>query len=163
MTETLRQIREQYLYRLFRVGVFLKGVDSFVEMFAGFVILFIGPLTIGNIIISMSQDELAEEPHSFIALHALPLAQAFSLTPQKFLAVYLLTRGLIKLVLVIALLYNRRWSYPVALIVLGLFLVYEIYLISLGHSIFLIALALFDTMLLWLIWYEYGSQKRMIQ
>lgn len=163
MVENLRQIREQYIYRLFRVGVFLKGIDSLAEIFAGFVILFIGPLTIGNIIISMSQDELAEEPHSFIASHALPLAQAFSLTPQKFLAAYLLTRGLIKLFLVIALLYNRRWSYPAALIVLGLFLIYEIYLISLGHSIFLIALALFDTALLGLIWYEYRSQARVLQ
>lgn len=163
MIETIRSLRERYIYNLFRIGVFLKGVDSIVEVFAGFVILFIGPDVIGNAVISMSQDELAEQPHSIIAQIALPLAQHLALTPQKFLAAYLLARGVIKIFLVVALLYNRRWSYPAALMVLGLFLIYEFYLIALGHSLFLCALALFDAILLWLIWHEYRTMERVVQ
>ncbi|HUO56240.1 MAG TPA: DUF2127 domain-containing protein [Candidatus Paceibacterota bacterium] len=160
MTPTIAELRERYYYQLFRIGVFLKGLDAIVEMFAGLVILFIGPITISNVIISASQDELAEQPHSFIALHALPIAHLLSLTPQKFLAAYLLARGLIKLFLVAALLLNRRWSYPSALIVLGIFLIYEVYLFILGHSFFLLALILFDTILLALIAHEYSVSQR---
>ena len=154
------RLQEKYLYRLFRVGIFLKGVLSLVEIFTGAALLFITPLMIGNVIIAMSQDELAEEPGSFLASHALPLAQQFSLTPQAFIAIYLLSRGLIKLGLVIALLKNKLWAYPAALAVLGLFMLYQIYRITVGHSVFLIVITLFDFVILWLIWHEYRVVRK---
>ncbi len=156
---SINKLREKYLYQLFRVGIFLKGTLSLVEIFAGTAILFITPLSIGNFIIAMSQNELAEEPGSFLASHALPLAQQFSLTPQAFIAIYLLSRGLIKLGLVVALLKNKLWAYPAALIVLGLFMLYQIYSIIIGHSAFLIVITLFDFVILWLIWHEYRVMR----
>ena len=153
--DTLRALREKYIYRLFRTGITLKGILSATEIFAGAFVLFVDPAIVGNAIITASQKELLEEPGNFIATHALTLAQQFSLTPQMFLAVYLLSRGVIKFALVIALLKNQLWAYPASLVVLGLFMIYQIYEITIGHSIFLIALTLFDVIIMWLIWHEY--------
>lgn len=153
--DTLRALREKYIYRLFRTGILLKGILSATEIFAGIFVLFFDPAIVGNAIITASQNELIEEPGNFIATHALMLAQQFSLTPQVFLAVYLLSRGLIKLALVIALLKNQLWAYPASLVVLGLFMIYQMYQITLGHSALLIALTLFDIIIMWLIWHEY--------
>ncbi len=153
--DTLRALREKYIYDLFRISIFLKGVLSLTEILAGTLILFIDPAAIGNALVELIQDELSDEPNSFFALHTLPLAQQFAQTPKLFLAIYLLSRGFIKLALVIALLKNKLWAYPAALAVLGLFMAYQLYEIFLKHSGFLIALTLFDFIVMWLIWHEY--------
>jgi uncharacterized membrane protein len=160
--DTLRALREKYIYRLFRTGIILKGVLSATEIFAGIVALFVAPASISNAIIAASQNELVEEPGNFIAAHAITLAQQFSVTPQVFLAVYLLSRGVIKLALVVALLKNQLWAYPASLVVLGLFMIYQIYQIIIGHSALLIALTLFDMIIMWLIWHEYRLVSRHI-
>jgi uncharacterized membrane protein len=160
--DTLRAVREKYIYRLFRTGIVLKGILSATEIFAGVFVLLVDPSIVGQAIITASQRELLEEPGNFIASHALTLAQQFSLTPQMFLAVYLLSRGIIKFALVIALLKGRLWAYPASLVVLGLFMIYQIYEIAIGHSAFLIALTLFDIIVMWLIWHEYRLVSRHI-
>jgi uncharacterized membrane protein len=160
--DTLPTLREKYIYRLFRTGVVLKGIISATEIFAGIAAIFIDPASISNAIIAVSQDELVDEPGNFIAAHAITLAQQFSLTPQIFLAVYLLSRGLIKLALVIALLKKQLWAYPASLVVLALFMLYQIYQIIINHSALLIALTLFDIIIMWLIWHEYRIVSRHI-
>jgi uncharacterized membrane protein len=160
--DTVQVLRENYIYRLFRTGIVLKGILSATEIVAGIFVLFFEPSIVGNAIITASQKELIEEPGNFIAAHALTLAQQFSLTPQLFLAIYLLSRGIIKFALVIALLKKQLWAYPASLVVLGLFMIYQIYEIVIGHSVLLIALTLFDIIIMWLIWHEYRLVSRHI-
>jgi uncharacterized membrane protein len=157
---TIDRYREKYIYIFFRAGIFLKGVISLSEIIAGFIVLFITPAKIGDTIIRFSARELADEPGSFWAIHTLHLAQQFSLTPRAFLAIYLLSRGVIKLALVIALLKNQLWAYPAAIAVLGAFMIYQTYEIIVRHSIFLILLTLFDFIVLWLIWHEWRIVRK---
>lgn len=153
--DRIQAMKERYLLDLFRISIFLKGLLSITEILAGTIVIFIDPATIGNAIVSFIQDELAEEPTNFLASHTLSLAQQFALTPKLFLAFYLLSRGLIKFALVVALLKNRLWAYPAALAVMGLFMTYQIVEIFLKHSIFIIVLTTFDLVVMWLIWHEY--------
>ena len=146
--------QEKEIDWLFRVGVILKGVTSLFEVVGGILILTIPTLLLG-IVISMSQDELMEEPGDFIAMHSLQLAQQFSLSATTVIGIYLLTRGLIKLGLVAALLKKQLWAYPVALIVLSLFILYQIYEVIVGYSILIAAITFFDFIVVYLIWREY--------
>jgi uncharacterized membrane protein len=57
---------------------------------------------------------------------------------------------------------NQLWAYPASLVVLGLFMIYQIYQIIIGHSALLIALTLFDMIIMWLIWHEYRLVSRHI-
>jgi uncharacterized membrane protein len=157
--ETHEEINETYIYDLFRASIFLKGLISIVEILAGFAVLFITPAKIGGTIIRIATNELADEPGNFWAIHTLHLAQQFSLTTSAFLAIYLVSRGVIKLALVIALLKNKLWAYPAALMVLGLFIFYQIYQIVIKYSLFLILLTIFDIVVMWLIWHEYQVMR----
>ena len=69
---------------------------------------------------------------------------------------YLLTRGLIKVGLIAALLKNQLWAYPASLVVLGLFILYQTYEILLHHSLIIVAITIFDLIVVYLIWREWG-------
>jgi uncharacterized membrane protein len=56
---------------------------------------------------------------------------------------------------VIALLKNKLWAYPWSLVVLGSFILYQIYRFTFTHSLALIVLTVFDLAVIWLIWREY--------
>lgn len=55
---------------------------------------------------------------------------------------------------------KKRWSYPVSLVVLGLFIIYQIYIFSSTHGIGLIILTAFDIVVMALIWHEYKRVSR---
>jgi uncharacterized membrane protein len=147
--------QENRITLYFRLSVFLKGGISIVEIVAGVLALFIPVSTVTDFLVRLAQGELAEDPADFIAAQLLHYAQQFSLTSSMFIAVYLLSRGIIKLALVMALLKNKLWAYPLSLVVLGLFVVYQIYQIVIAFSVFLVALTIFDFVVMWFIWREY--------
>jgi len=91
------------------------------------------------------------------------LAQNFSVQEQNFYAFYLLSHGVVKLFLVVGLLKGKLWSYPASLIVLGLFILYQLYRYSYTHGVGLIALTVFDIVVMALIWHEYGLVRRHLQ
>jgi uncharacterized membrane protein len=139
----------------FRLSILGKGIISLSEVLGG-VLLFFVPLSFFTDFLSnYAQGELGEDSGDFIATHLLAIAQQFSLTSSLFVALYLLSRGLIKLLLIIALLKNQLWAYPLSLGVLGLFVLYQTYQIITSHSVFIIALTLFDLVVMWFIWREY--------
>jgi uncharacterized membrane protein len=88
------------------------------------------------------------------------MAQHFSVASKSFYAFYLLSHGVIKLLLVIGLLRNQLWSYPASLIALAAFIIYQLYRFSYTHSVGLIALTLFDFLVIALIWHEWRIQGR---
>jgi uncharacterized membrane protein len=79
---------------------------------------------------------------------------------KLFGAVYLLAHGAVKVVLVVALLLNKLWAYPWMIVVLLLFIGYQLYRISLTPTAGLIALTVFDVVILVLTWREYRVQRR---
>jgi uncharacterized membrane protein len=84
----------------------------------------------------------------------------FSVSSQHFYAFYLLSHGLVKVALVIGLLRNKLWAYPASLVVLSLFIVYQVYRYSYTHSMGLIVLTVFDVFVMFLIWHEYRLVSR---
>jgi uncharacterized membrane protein len=90
----------------------------------------------------------------------LSLAQNLTVSTQRFYAFYLLSHGVIKLLLVAGLLRKKLWAYPASLLVLGLFIVYQLYRFSYTHGIGLIVLTVFDVIVMGLIWHEYQMVRR---
>lgn len=151
--ETRLDERRTKLY--FEVSVWLKGLVSLGEVLVGIVILFVSPSYLVGWIISSSQNELVEEPSDFIATHSLAIAHQFATTSAVIIALYLLSRGIIKLGLVAALLKGWLWAYPASLIVLGLFIIYQSYEFVIGRSPLIAAITLFDLVVVYFIWREY--------
>jgi len=95
-----------------------------------------------------------------IATHLLHTTNGLTGNAVLFGAVYLLTHGAVKVVLVVALLLNKLWAYPWMIVVLLLFIGYQLYRISIDPTAGLIALTIFDVVIVLLTWREFRVQRR---
>ena len=84
----------------------------------------------------------------------------FSVAEHNFYAVYLLSHGLIKAVLVIGLLREKLWAYPASFAVFGAFIAYQLYRYSFTHDIGLILLSIFDLFVIYLAVHEYRLLRK---
>jgi len=116
--------------------------------------------TIARIVTTLTQDEIAEDPHDVIANYLSHAAQTFDIKTKSFYAFYLLSHGIVKLFLVAGLLRGKFWAYPASLIVLSLFILYQVYRYTFMPSLGLIILTIFDLFVMVLIWHEYSLMRR---
>ena len=105
-------------------------------------------------------DEIQEDPHDVIANYFLHLAQAFGGSSQSFVALYLLIHCVINALIVIALWKEKLWAYPVSFAALGAFILYQLYLLAFGFSLWLVLFTLLDILIVFLVWHEYGVLKK---
>jgi len=140
--------------------VLLKGAHAVIECIGGIALALIPPGAIAALVNTWTQDELIEDPTDRIASHLLTWAQSMSVATQHFYAFYLLSNGVVKVLLVVGLLRGKLWSYPASLVALALFIAYQIYRFSHTHSPGLIALTVFDIVMMWLIWHEWRVVRR---
>jgi uncharacterized membrane protein len=146
------------LDRTFEVGIILKGIDGVLEVIGGFLLLVVTPATINRIVTTLTQHELSQDPHDFIATHLLKTAHGLTSSSVIFGALYLLSHGVVKIVLVVALLKNKLWAYPWMIAFLGVFIIYQVYRLSFKPSFGLTALTVFDVFIAWLTYREYRKQ-----
>jgi uncharacterized membrane protein len=144
----------------FKISVILKGVDGALESIGGLVLLFVRPATLTEIARTLTQHELSEDPHDFVARHLLRSTQHLARGTTLFAAVYLLSHGVAKVVLVVAVLRRRLWAYPGLIALLGAFVVYQCYRLAYRFSIGLTLLSVFDAFVIWLTWREWRARAR---
>lgn len=160
----MRRMTEAHLRELlFRISVLLKGLDAVLEIAGGIALWAVNPGLIVRVVGLLTQDEIAEDPRDFVANHLRHAASHFSLAGEHFMAIYLLGHGIVKIFVVVALLRNKLWAYPVSLIVFGGFVVYQVYRFTLTGGIGLIALTVFDLIVMWLIWLEYRAARSLVR
>jgi uncharacterized membrane protein len=150
---------KDWLDRVFAIGIIAKGLNGVAELVGGVLLLFVTPARIQNLAGLVTQGELSEDPHDFIAIHLLHTADGLTGDAVLFGAIYLLIHGLVKIVLVIAILLNKLWAYPWMIGVLLLFIGYQLYRIVLQPTAGLIALTVFDVAIVALTWREYTRQR----
>jgi uncharacterized membrane protein len=151
--ETKKTQKDIHLF--FEASILIKGAIALVEIVAGFTILFIPPSVVTNIVFALTQTDLANDPNDFIATTLLTAAQQFAVGGAAFLVFYLLSRGIIKIFIVAALLKNKLWAYPAMLTVTGIFILSQIYQIIKDHSILMIVLTVIDLIVVYFVWREY--------
>ena len=156
----MKKLTEHRIHELFQFSVLLKGAHAVLECVSGLALALVSNASIVNAITWLTQDEIIQDPNDFVATHLLRMAQDFSVTTKNFYVFYLLSHGIVKLFLVAALLKNKFWAYPASLIVLGLFIAYQVYRFSYTHSIGLVLLTVFDLFVMFLIWHEYQLIRR---
>jgi uncharacterized membrane protein len=90
-----------------------------------------------------------------LAMRIMQTAVSYTAGTAAFVGLYLLSRGLIKFFLIIALLRDIRWAYPASIAVLGLFIIYQAYQIVMIHSIVVGLITAFDLVVIYFINREY--------
>ncbi len=147
------------LDRSFRVSITLKGLHALLETIGGIALLIINPQRLNRFLLTVLHQELSKDPRDFIATHLVRAYQSFVSGGKHFASVYLVSHGVVKLVLVVALFWNKLWAYPLMIIVLAAFVCYQLYRFALTHSLVMVLLTLFDLLVIVLTWLEYGKQR----
>ncbi len=151
--------KEKEIGLFFRIAVFLKGLDALLELVGGTLALLVPPGVVIWGMTLLTRHELIEDPHDIVATFLLHGAQHYAISGSAFVAIYLFAHGFVKVFLVIGLLKNKIWAYPTALVVLGLFMLYQMYRYIYAHSLIMLGLTIFDLAVVWLIWREYLVQR----
>jgi uncharacterized membrane protein len=144
----------------FKIGLVLKGLDGILEVAGGILLLFLSPHAIEHLVRALTAHELSEDPHDLIARYLLHTTAHLSHGTTLFGAIYLLSHGIAKIVLVALVLRDKLWAYPWLIILLLAFIAYQLYRITAVHfSIGLTLLTVFDAFLVWLTWREYRAKR----
>lgn len=151
-------MKEKNIHLIFLVGLGLKGLNAILEVLGG--ILFLSSGTFNKILTFLTNKELIEDPTDFLATRVAALIPYLSTHSQLFFSFYLLSHGIIKIVLVISVLRNKIWAYPATILFLCTFIVYQLYRFTYTHSIFLIFLTVFDIFLIYLTSHEYRLVRK---
>ncbi len=116
--------------------------------------------------IALQTDEMTELAHwtsrMLASQRADPLAAAllrsvhdFTVHPHTFWSVYLFGHGLLNLGVAVALFAQKRWAHPVSIVVLSLFILYQMSDFFLTGAPVLIVLSAFDLIVILLVWREW--------
>ncbi|MER8639585.1 DUF2127 domain-containing protein [Mesorhizobium sp. M1365] len=151
----MKAVDERRIHQIFELSIWLKGAHALIECVGGILLYVVTTDAIASWVNTFTQEELIEDPNDFIAGYLSQMASHFSVASKEFYAFYLLSHGLIKLLLVVGLLRGKLWSYPASLAALGAFMCYQVYRYSYTHSFGLLVLTVFDAVVMVLIWHEW--------
>src|SRR5216684_6720375 len=158
--QSIRDLRSgSLLDRSFRASISLKGLHALLETIGAIALLKIDPQTMNRFVLAVLHQELSEDPQDFVATHLVRASQHFAGSGKYFASLYLLSHGAVKFVLVIALLRNKLWAFPLMIVTLAVFVCYQIDRCAPSHSVLMILLTLFDVAVIFLTWLEYGKQR----
>jgi uncharacterized membrane protein len=145
---------------LFRIAMAVKGIDGLIELIGGIALLLVSQTEVQKVIAAVVTRDLLGPPDGSLTRHFVAGTAEFASGNRTFAVVYLLLHGLLKVALVVALL--RHWlpAYPVAIVVLGLFVVYELYRATQTGSVLLPVLAVVDIAVIVLVVREYRALHR---
>lgn len=162
MTERHRQpLRTRSWYaQAYKVGVAIKGLDGLVELVVGLALL-IAPHLVHVALSSLAVEVGEHHAHTFqfIAEYIGRLDENLARSGLAFLIVFLISHGVLKLVLVYCLLREYVRVYPYALVILIGFLVYQLYVLIATPTIGMAIFTLLDIIIIYLVWGEWRELR----
>ncbi|AGK97571.1 DUF2127 domain-containing protein [Clostridium pasteurianum] len=151
--------KNNIFHKGFEIGILLKGVDAILQIIGGILLIFLNPNRLNKLVVLLTQHELSEDPRDIIANFFIKSSLRFNLSTQHFGVFYLISHGIIKLILVVLLWRKKTFAYPLTILSLTLFIIYQIYGYMLNHSVGLIVLTIFDIIMIILTSIEYQNIK----
>jgi uncharacterized membrane protein len=154
-------VKDRILDLIFLIGVLFKGIDGVVEVIGGVALLFVDTAHLQGAVNHATGGELAEDPHDIIANLLRHGVSQLSGRTVQFLALYLLLHGVVKIVVVIALLIGSKRVYPWAIAALVAFVLFQLYELVTAPSVGVAALTVFDLFIIWLTWREWRQGREL--
>lgn len=146
--------------QLFKAALLVKGADGAAELIGAVALLLVSGATVQRLAVDVLSRDLLGPPDGSLARHFIAGTAEFTSGNRTFAVVYLGLHGVVKLALVAALL--RTWlpAYPIAVVVFGAFVVYEVYRATRTGSVLLPCLAVLDIAIIVVIVREYRLLRR---
>ena len=150
---------DKLLDRTFFVSLIVKLADGVLELIGGAVLLVMTPGQIQTAVAAVTRGELAEDPNDLVANLLVRYAGQLNVSLTFFGAWYLLVHGVVKVLLVAAVLRDHVWAYPWLIGFLIAFIGYQSYELVVHYSWGLLLLTLFDIFIVYLTVREYRRHK----
>ena len=135
------------LHKLFKLVVLIKGIDGILDILIGLFISFTSLHFIRNSISNLFRPELIEDPSDKISSYLFHVFQNASINTKIFWIFYLMAHGIVKILLALALFKGTKKEHTIALFILALVSIYEIYRFTHTHSIILLIAIIFDSLI----------------
>jgi uncharacterized membrane protein len=149
----------RFLRASFRTGITIKGIDGILEAIGGVLLWFIKPDELGSTLQEIFEHELLRDPHDFLARHLLHTSEKLAQSDPLFASIFLLSHGLVKVLLAVLLWMNKLWAYPLAIVVFTAFTIFGMYRYMHTHATLLVVISVFDMIIVVLAWEEYRAEK----
>jgi uncharacterized membrane protein len=145
---------------VFRWGVIGKGIYGLGEVIVGAFLGLVSPASLQQWATILTQQRLSEDPDDFLSLSLVHFVNGLTSSAVTFAAAYLIVHGLVKIGLLVAVLTKRYRVYPAAIGILIAFIGYQVYELFVAYSTGLLALTIFDAVIVLLTWREYRHRAR---
>jgi uncharacterized membrane protein len=156
----MADVRARRTERWFKAALLVKGLDGAVELVGAVALLLVPAATVHRLVADVVSRDLLGPPDGFLTRHLVAGTAEFASGNRTFVLVYLGLHGVVKLALVWALLRRWRPAYPVAAVVLGVFVGYELLRAVRTGSLVLPFLAALDVLVIVLVLREYRLLSR---
>jgi uncharacterized membrane protein len=143
-------------------GLAIKAVNALMEFIGGVLLIIISHDELNRIIRLIALPELKEDPNDIVMNYFITLCQNSSISAQHSVAIYMLPHGITKLAMVWLLVKKKLWAYPLAVVVFGMFITYEIYSYIQSHSVLVLLIIIIDAAIIFMILLEYKRLKAKI-
>lgn len=148
------------LSTLFHISMWWRIFYGLIRIVLGLVLVKLINVPFSDIFYQIMHYEITDEPTNlFVALISKILLE-HQFTVTGFIAVYLMFWGILDVVLSLCLLRHKWWAFPVSLVLIALFIFYEIYRFMHTHSLMLLAVICIDIFIYWLIRREHLELQR---
>ena len=151
--------RLRLLHWLFEASLAIKGLLTAAEALAGLGLRVTPNPLIARFVFWLTHFEIAEDPTDTMASWTIRAVEQFPIDTQHFYALYLLAHGGLKLTMVMLLWRRVIWAYPASMVVLAGFVGYQTFEFFHAGSPFLLLLALFDLVMIGLVWQEWRALR----
>jgi uncharacterized membrane protein len=141
----------------FEISIALKAIDGALEVLAAILLARAEPQTLAGWLHVLTDLHLPTRLHDAVA-HAVARTTEHIADSRSFAIVYLLTHGLAKLVVIGAVVRGRSWSYPLLIAMLAAFIVYQMVRWTEERGAAMLALSVFDAVLIVLTWREWRAR-----
>lgn len=145
--------------RLFIIGMWWRIVYGLFRVVLGFFILGSVGSSLWDIFKKIMSHELVDDPKDVLYHMAEKVLGHHPIYITYFLAFYFIFWGLMDIFLSYNLLKHRLWTFPLSIVVIATFVLYEIFRFTHTHSLILLWIIFFDIFILWLIKEEYRQLK----
>ena len=152
-------MKNNLLDNTFHLTLLAKGLNGLLETIGGFLLLITSSNSIHAFVNFITIEELSEDPTDIVA-NAISSLTTHINNGKLFGAIYLLTHGIVKLIIVGLFASNNTDKYPWAISALLIFTIYQAYLTVHHSSLGFALLTILDAIIVILAWLEY---KRLLK
>ncbi len=146
-------------YKLAKFLVYFKGIFGIIELIIGIGLLIVGPKALNKYMLWLVEFEPFDKPNKVIDITTQFIADHILGSLHTLIALYMIVHGLVFIAVVIALVHKKLWAFPTAGIILSLFIIYQIYRLTLTFSLILLIFTLIDITIIFFLKYEYKRVK----